>query len=303
MFTKIFREKFRLTNRKGLILAGGSGTRLHPVTLAMSKQLLPIYDKPMVYYSLSTLMLGGIRDILLISTPQDIQRYQILLGDGSQWGVNLRYCVQKAPNGIAEAFLLGRNFIGKDPSALILGDNVFYGHDFGQILKQADERNKGATVFAHHVNDPERYGVVEFDAHLKVVNIVEKPIQPSTNYAVTGLYFYDNRVCEIASQLVPSSRGELEITDINNTYLGSQDLNVEILGRGYAWFDTGTHESLHEAASFVGTLQKRQGHMICCPEEIAFHNGWINHDALERLAAPLMKSEYGKYLRRLCENS
>lgn len=285
-----------MTNRKGIILAGGSGTRLYPVTQAMSKQLLPVYDKPMIYYPLTTLMLAGIRDILIISTPQDTPRYEALLGDGSQWGLNLQYCTQKSPNGLAEAFILGKDFIGDDPSALVLGDNIFYGHDFVKLLASADKREVGSTVFAYRVNDPERYGVVEFDDVNRAISIVEKPSQPKSNYAVTGLYFYDNQVCDIAARVRPSSRGELEITEVNNAYLENSELNVELMGRGYAWLDTGTHDSLHEAAGFVATLQKRQGHMIACPEEISFANGWIDRETLLKLAGPLKKNGYGQYL-------
>ena len=285
-----------MTNRKGIILAGGSGTRLYPVTQAMSKQLLPVYDKPMIYYPLTTLMLAGICDILIISTPQDTPRYEALLGDGSKWGLNLQYCIQKNPDGLAQAFILGKDFIGDDPSALVLGDNIFYGHDFVKLLRSADKREVGATVFAYRVNDPERYGVVEFDDASRAISIVEKPIKPKSNYAVTGLYFYDKQVCDIAAQVRPSSRGELEITDVNNAYLQNSELNVELMGRGYAWLDTGTHDSLHEAAGFVATLQKRQGHMIACPEEISFANGWIDQETLLKLAEPLKKNGYGQYL-------
>ena len=285
-----------MTNRKGIILAGGSGTRLYPITQAMSKQLLPIYDKPMIYYPLTTLMLAGIRDILIISTPQDTPRYEALLGDGSQWGLNFQYCIQKSPDGLAQAFILGKDFIGDDPSALVLGDNIFYGHDFVKLLVSADKREVGSTVFAYRVNDPERYGVVEFDDANRAISIVEKPSQPKSNYAVTGLYFYDNQVCDIAAQVRPSPRGELEITEVNNTYLENSELHVELMGRGYAWLDTGTHDSLHEAAGFVATLQKRQGNMIACPEEISFGHGWIDRDSLLKLAEPLKKNGYGQYL-------
>lgn len=285
-----------MTNRKGIILAGGSGTRLYPVTRAISKQLLPVYDKPMIYYPVTTLMLAGIRDILIISTPQDTPRYEALLGDGSQWGLNLQYCIQKSPDGLAQAFILGKEFIGNNPSALVLGDNIFYGHDFIKLLDSADKREVGATIFAYRVSDPERYGVVEFDDANRAISIVEKPIKPKSNYAVTGLYFYDNQVCDIAAQVKPSPRGELEITEVNNAYLRNAELNVELMGRGYAWLDTGTHDSLHEAAGFVATLQKRQGHMIACPEEISFTNGWIDREAVLKLAAPLEKNEYGQYL-------
>lgn len=288
-----------MTNRKGIILAGGSGTRLYPVTQAMSKQLLPVYDKPMVYYPLTTLMLAGIQDILVISTPQDTPRYKELLGDGSQWGINLQYCIQQSPDGLAQAFILGKSFIGNDPSALVLGDNIFYGHDFVKLLRNADRRTTGASVFAYHVHDPERYGVVEFDEQNRAISIVEKPTHPKSHYAVTGLYFYDNHVCDIASQVQPSARGELEITEVNNVYLQNSELNVEIMGRGYAWLDTGTHDSLHEAAGFVATLQNRQGQMIACPEEIAFKNEWIRSDDVIKLARPLIKNNYGKYLMTL----
>ena len=291
-----------MSNRKGIILAGGSGTRLYPVTQAISKQLLPVYDKPMVYYPLTTLMLAGIRDILVISTPQDTPRYQELLGDGSQWGINLQYCIQQSPDGLAQAFILGREFIGNDPSALVLGDNIFYGHDFVKLLSGADRRTTGASVFAYHVQDPERYGVVEFDDANRALSIVEKPSQPKSNFAVTGLYFYDNQVCDIASQVQPSARGELEITEVNNAYLRNCELNVEIMGRGYAWLDTGTHDSLHEAAGFVSTLQKRQGHMIACPEEIAFRSGWIDVETVFKLAETLNKNAYGAYLMSIVSN-
>ena len=286
-------------NRKGIILAGGSGTRLHPVTLGMSKQLLPVYDKPMIYYPLATLMLARLRDVLVISTPDDTPRFQRLLGDGSQWGMNLSYCVQPSPDGLAQAFILGRSFLGGSPSALVLGDNIFYGHDFQPMLSRANERSGGATVFAYHVNDPERYGVVEFGADARAVSIEEKPKAPRSNYAVTGLYFYDEQVCDIAASLKPSARGELEITDVNRRYLEQGQLRVEIMGRGFAWLDTGTHDSLLEASSFVATLENRQGLKIACPEEIAYRNGWIGVPELERAAAALGKSGYGAYLRRI----
>ena len=285
--------------RKGIILAGGSGTRLHPATLAISKQLLPVYDKPMIYYPLSTLMLAGIRDILIISTPQDTPRFEALLGDGSRWGLNLSYCVQPSPDGLAQAFILGREFVGGAPSALVLGDNIFHGHDLQQLLNSATARTEGASVFAYHVHDPERYGVVDFDSHRRALSIEEKPKAPKSNYAVTGLYFYDEQVCDIAASIAPSPRGELEITDVNAVYLQQGQLNVEIMGRGYAWLDTGTHDSLLEAGQFIATLEKRQGLKVACPEEIAYRRGWIDAVQLERLAQPLLKNGYGQYLQKV----
>jgi glucose-1-phosphate thymidylyltransferase len=288
-------------NRKGIILAGGAGTRLHPATLAVSKQLLPVYDKPMIYYPLSALMLAGIRDVLVISTPQDTPRFEALLGDGSAWGMNFRYCVQPSPDGLAQAFILGRDFIGGAPSALVLGDNIFHGHELQGMVRDANARTSGATVFAYHVHDPERYGVVEFDAQKRALSIEEKPKAPKSSYAVTGLYFYDDQVCDIARSIRPSARGELEITAVNVQYLVQQQLEVAIMGRGYAWLDTGTHDSLLEAGQFIATLEKRQGLKVACPEEIAFRQGWIDAEQIARLAAPMLKNGYGQYLMQLLD--